>query len=54
MVEDVIVIIPFPRVVRTANLTVNFGTVLFDEAKKIARWNVGKITTNRKCTLTGR
>ena len=54
MVEDVIVIIPFPRVVRTANLTVNFGSVLFDKAKKIAQWNVGKITNNRKCTLTGR
>jgi len=53
MVEDVVVIIPFPSVVRTANLTANVGSVLFDEAKKVAKWTIGKITLNKKCQLNG-
>jgi hypothetical protein len=34
VVEDVVVVIPFSRAVRTANLKVTTGTVLFDEATK--------------------
>lgn len=42
-VEDVFVTIPFPKSI-THNVTdfrVNIGTVLYDEAAKIARWNLG-------------
>ena len=37
VLEDVTVTIPFPMVVRTANLTANMGTVLYDEATKVRR-----------------
>ncbi|KAG5180913.1 Mu homology domain-containing protein [Tribonema minus] len=43
MLEDVEVTVPFPRAVRTANLSATAGTVLFDEAAKVARWSVGKL-----------
>lgn len=43
-VEDVVVLIPFSRGVRTANFSVTAGTVLFDESTKIAKWSVGKLT----------
>ena len=34
-IEDVVVTVPFPRAVRTANLTAATGSVLFDEATKV-------------------
>ena len=34
-IEDVVVTVPFPRAVRTANLTTSTGSVLFDEATKV-------------------
>jgi AP-3 complex subunit mu len=47
MIEEVAVIIPFDRVVRTANLTVNIGTLLYDEAAKVAKWVIGKLDDKR-------
>lgn len=35
VVEDVMIVIPFTRLVRTTNLRVTVGTVLFDEATKV-------------------
>jgi AP-3 complex subunit mu len=35
IVEDVMLVIPFSRNVRTANLTVSVGTILFDESTKV-------------------
>jgi AP-3 complex subunit mu len=52
-VEDVEIIIPFSRSVRTANFKVTTGTVLFDEATKVARWEVGKLHGDRFPQLTG-
>jgi AP-3 complex subunit mu len=52
-VEDVEIIIPFSRSVRTANFKVTVGSVLFDEANKIARWEVGKLQGDRFPQLTG-
>ena len=43
IVEDVTVIIPFPKFVRTANLNVTIGRVMYDEAGKIAKWTIGKL-----------
>lgn len=53
VVEDVIVEIPFTRAVRTANLRVTVGTVLFDESTKVAKWNVGKLYADKFPQLTG-
>jgi len=46
VVEDVEVLIPFSRNVRTANLKATVGTVLFDEANKVAKWMVGKLSND--------
>lgn len=35
--EDVVVTIPFPKAVRTANLSVTAGSCLYDEATKVTR-----------------
>eukprot|EP01033_Poteriospumella_lacustris_P007365 gene7365-5302_t len=53
VVEDVMIVIPFTRLVRTTNLRVSVGTVLFDEATKVARWNVGKMTSDKFPQLNG-
>jgi AP-3 complex subunit mu len=51
-VEDVSVIIPFPKQTRTtAKFQVNMGTVQFDEAAKVARWTLGKMDVSRKASL---
>lgn len=42
-VEDVVITIPFPKVVSTVNLTASHGRVAFDEVSKICRWEVGTI-----------
>lgn len=52
-VEDVLITIPFPRSVRTANLTASAGTVLYDEAAKVAKWSVGKLSRERTVQLSG-
>ena len=53
VVEDVVVVIPFSRSVRTANLTVTAGTVLFDESTKVAKWTIGKLTSEKSPQLNG-
>lgn len=51
--EDVEIVIPFSRSVRTTNLKVTVGTILFDEASKVARWTVGKLVENKYPQLNG-
>ncbi|KAL7555257.1 hypothetical protein ACHAWF_018917 [Thalassiosira exigua] len=53
VVEDVAVIIPFPKFVRTANLSVTVGEVLYDEAAKVAKWNIGKLDEKKRPQLNG-
>lgn len=53
VLEDVVVIIPFSKFLRTANLKVSTGTVLFDEASKVAKWNVGKLSGDKYPSLNG-
>ncbi len=45
VVEDVSVLIPFPKSVKTATapFQVTVGSVIYDEASKVARWTIGKI-----------
>ena len=38
---------------RTANLTATGGTVLYDEAKKVAKWHIPKIDSKKTVQLTG-
>ena len=53
IVEDVTVIIPFPKFVRTANLNVTIGRVMYDEAGKIAKWTIGKLDEKTRPQLNG-
>jgi len=53
VVEDVTLVIPFSRSVRTVNLNVSAGTFLFDESTKVAKWTVGKLAADKTPTLTG-
>jgi AP-3 complex subunit mu len=53
LVESVVVEIPFSRTVRTTNLEVDTGTVLYDEATKIAKWTIGKLTSDKLPRLKG-
>jgi len=51
VMEEVAIIIPFPKAVRTAKLSVNAGTVIYDEVGKIAKWSLGKLDTTKKPQL---
>jgi len=42
--EDVACTIPFSRQVKTATFEAGVGSVAFDEAGKIAKWALGKLT----------
>ena len=42
-VEDVAVTIPFPKQVRTATFSVSIGSIVYDEAGKVAKWTLGKL-----------
>lgn len=54
LIEDVSITIPFPSLVRTANLTANVGHVLYDESTKVAQWVIGKLEEKKKIPqLTG-
>ena len=52
-IEDVVVTIPLSRVVKTANITVSYGSCLYDDAAKVARWNVGKLSRDKTPQLNG-
>lgn len=52
-VEDVALTIPFPKIVKTANLSVTVGYVLYDEASKVAKWIVGNVDEKKRPQLTG-
>jgi AP-3 complex subunit mu len=53
VIEDVSIIIPFPKFVRTANLNVTSGHVVYDEAGKIAKWIIGKLDEKKRPQLNG-
>ena len=53
VIEEVSISIPFSRSVRTANLTVTAGSVLFDESSKVARWTIGKLASDKMPQLSG-
>ena len=53
VIEDVMITIPFPKVVRTTNLSVNIGRVLYDESLKVAKWTIGKLDEKTQPILSG-
>eukprot|EP00753_Platysulcus_tardus_P017546 PLAT6433.24.p1 GENE.PLAT6433.24~~PLAT6433.24.p1 ORF type:complete len:429 (+),score=203.18 PLAT6433.24:75-1361(+) len=52
-VEDVTVTIPFPASVRSTDLNCNFGSVMYDEATKVATWHIGRLPRDRSPNLSG-
>jgi len=53
ILEDVTVTIPFPKIVKTVDLNVSVGQVLFDEVGKVAKWTIGNIDEKKRPQLTG-
>lgn len=53
-IEDVSIIIPFPRICKTATVSVNIGHVIYDEASKVARWSIGNLDEKMHPQLTGK
>lgn len=53
IIEDVLVTIPFPKVVNTTNLSANIGRVLYDESLKVAKWTIGKLDEGIQPVLSG-
>ena len=53
IVEDVVVSIPFSKSVKTVNLVATVGTVLYDEATKVAKWTVGKFGQDKRPQVSG-
>lgn len=43
-VEDVAVTIPFPKQLRTASFQLSSGSIVYDEAGKVAKWTLGKLS----------
>jgi AP-3 complex subunit mu len=52
-IEDVSLTIPFAKIVKTANLSVNMGYVIYDEASKVAKWMIGNLDEKMRPHLTG-
>lgn len=53
VVEDVVVSIPFSKTVKTVNLVATVGSVLYDEATKVAKWTVGKFGLDKRPQVSG-
>lgn len=52
-VEDVVVTIPFSKVVNSVNLEATIGNFSWDDIRKVVRWVVGKIPKDKVPMLTG-
>jgi len=52
-IESVVVTIPFPKSILSANLTANMGSVQYDEQAKVCKWNIGKLPKEKTPQLTG-
>lgn len=53
VVEDVVVTIPFPKVIGSTTLTANHGQVQYDEVSKVCRWIIGKLPPTKTPMLEG-
>jgi len=55
IIEEVAITIPLPKTVRTTadSCSVSMGSLVYDEAGKVVRWNLGKLDVTKKPQLTG-
>jgi AP-3 complex subunit mu len=52
-VDDVAITIPFPKQTRTtSNFQVSVGSIIYDEAGKVARWSLGTMDATKKASLS--
>jgi AP-3 complex subunit mu len=52
-VTNIVVLIPFPKCMRSASLTANVGTVRIDPLTQVARWEIGKLPKEIAPVLEG-
>merc|ERR1712118_639996 len=52
-VEDVKVVIPFPKAVSTVSLTCNVGNYMFDDMTKVLEWTINKIPNDKTPLIQG-
>jgi len=52
-VESVVVQIPFPKSIVSANLASNIGSAQYDEVTKVCTWHIGKIPRDKTPQLQG-
>jgi len=52
-VEDVTLIVQFPKSITTASLTATFGTIQYDEQTKTAKWIIGKMPKEKSPQMDG-
>eukprot|EP01097_Dermamoeba_algensis_P006632 TRINITY_DN4134_c0_g1_i1.p1 TRINITY_DN4134_c0_g1~~TRINITY_DN4134_c0_g1_i1.p1 ORF type:complete len:415 (-),score=71.07 TRINITY_DN4134_c0_g1_i1:253-1497(-) len=52
-IEDVIISIPLPKSSTSNNFTADLGSVTVDEITKVCKWNIGRLTKDKSCILTG-
>eukprot|EP00980_Cylindrotheca_fusiformis_P003296 scaffold743_cov117-Cylindrotheca_fusiformis.AAC.15 len=50
VIEEVAATIPLPKQVRTAKFQVSMGSIVYDEAGKIAKWTLGKMADDSSLT----
>jgi len=55
IIEDVAITVPLPKTVKTLadSCSVSMGSLIYDEAGKVVRWNLGKLDVTKKPQFTG-
>jgi len=53
VIEDVVVIIPFPKNLASTSFTANIGNIQIDDLTKICRWIIGKLPKEKTPILEG-
>ncbi|KAL2619943.1 hypothetical protein R1flu_000148 [Riccia fluitans] len=52
-IESIVIDIPWPPSVTTAELTANHGSVLYNSSTKVCTWTIGRIPKDKSPCLTG-
>jgi len=52
-IEDLVITIPLPKNSTTSNLTADLGQVAVDEITKVCKWNIGRLSKDKTCILSG-
>jgi len=52
-VTDVVIIIPFPKLMKSSTLSANIGNLKQDPVTKVCRWEIGKLDDKKTPTLEG-